>query len=272
MGSQISKAKQGDIKAFHNIFKELNDSLKSYIYRLVTDRNDMNDIVQETYVKAFDKISTLKDDSSFKSWIFTIATRISLDFLKKKQRWQSNILDDAKNIAAQNKDIRDYLKNISLESRFDLKEHIDFCFTCISKTLPIEQQVSLLLKDVYEFKVKEIAKILNKGEAAVKHYVRLSRKSMTEIFEHRCALVNKKGMCHQCSELNNWLNPKQDSQKQIVQLEFNQQKQNKNKEEFFKLREYLIKEVNPLNTNGADIREAFLQLHRLAAGEIKNIL
>ena len=267
----IEKSKKGDVNAFHNVFKQLNEPLKSYIYRLVTDRNDMEDVMQETFIKAFDKIATLKDHSSFKSWVFTIATRITIDAQKRNRRWQSSILDDAKEIAALNKDIRDYLKNISLESRFDLKEHIDFCFTCISKTLPIEQQVSLLLKDIYEFKVKEIANILNKGEAAVKHYIRLARKSMTEIFDHRCALVNKKGMCHQCSELNHWLNPKQNTQAELIRLEIYNQKKSKDKKSLFKIREHLIKEMNPLKSEGANIREAFFQLHRIAAGEANNI-
>ncbi len=32
-----------------------------------------------------------------------------------------------------------------------MREHIDYCFTCISKTLPIENQVALILKDIYDF-------------------------------------------------------------------------------------------------------------------------
>ncbi|MCP4402890.1 MAG: hypothetical protein GY801_37010 [bacterium] len=52
-----------------------------------------------------------------------------------------------------------YIKNTSPHGQFEIKEYIDFCFTCLSKTLPIEQQIALILKDIYAFKRKEILKI-----------------------------------------------------------------------------------------------------------------
>ena len=52
------------------------------------------------------------------------------------------------------------IRETSAQGKFEVKEHIAFCFTCVSKSLPLEQQLTLLLKEVHQFKVKEIAHIL----------------------------------------------------------------------------------------------------------------
>ena len=153
--TDLDRALDGDINAFHRLFAEFRDQLKSYLYRLVTDRNDAEDLVQDAFVRAFDKISTFKKGSSLKTWVFSIATRLAYDLLKGRSRWSGDVLDKVRDLCSTNKESSDYLMNASVSSthgQFDISEHIDFCFTCISKTIPLEQQVTLMLKDIYEFR------------------------------------------------------------------------------------------------------------------------
>lgn len=268
--SLLVQAKNGDIQAFHNLFGDFEKSLRAYVYRITGDRDDMNDLVQDTFLKSFDHIKSFDGRSNLKTWVFTIATRLCQDFLKKRKRWQSNVLDEAKKIAGERKDIRDYLKEVSIESKFDIREHIDFCFTCISKTLPIEQQISLLLKDIYDFNVKEISRIMNKGNAAIKHYLRFARQTMNNTFNERCSLVNKKGVCYQCSQLNDWLNPNHKTPKVYIPLTRRSGGKQSN-QDLLKLRENLVKGIDPLEAKGADLHDVFMQLHRLATGETSKI-
>jgi RNA polymerase sigma-70 factor (ECF subfamily) len=65
---------------------------------------------------------------------------------------------------------------------YEMKEHMDFCFTCISKTLLIENQVALILKDIYDFQVREIGLILGKTEGVIKHLLNDARNIMTGYF------------------------------------------------------------------------------------------
>jgi len=65
------------------------------------------------------------------------------------------------------------------------------------------------LKEVYGFKVHEIAVIMDQTEAMVKCYLHVSRRRMIEIYDGRCSLINKQGICHQCTELNGIFNPRQ---------------------------------------------------------------
>jgi len=70
----LQSAIAGDINAFQTLFAEFQDQLKSYLYRLLTDRDDVDDLTHETFIRAFTKISTFNQDSSLKTWVFKIAT------------------------------------------------------------------------------------------------------------------------------------------------------------------------------------------------------
>ena len=51
----LKLALNGDINAFQKLFADFQQQLRSYLYRLLTDRNDADDLTHDTFVKAFDK-------------------------------------------------------------------------------------------------------------------------------------------------------------------------------------------------------------------------
>jgi RNA polymerase sigma-70 factor (ECF subfamily) len=260
----------GDINAFQTLFAEFQNQLKSYLYRLLTDRNDVEDLTHDTFIRAFAKISTYNQDASLKTWVFKIATNLAYDHLRKVKRWQADAQDRAADLAIGSEEIRQVfwmVHNTSPAGAYEMKEHIDYCFTCISKTLPIENQVALILKNIYDFQVKEICLILEKSEGVVKHLLNDARNIMTDIFEHRCALINKNGVCHQCSHINEIFNPKQDQQAELMKLELVKASKKYNREELFTLRTLLIKAIDPLHAAGTDFHEEIMRCLRTAIGE-----
>jgi RNA polymerase sigma-70 factor, ECF subfamily len=270
----LKNALNGDIVAFQNLFIAFQNQLKSYLYRLVTDRNVAEDLAHDTFVKAFDKLATFKGNSSLKTWVFQIATHLAYDHLRRYKRWSPDAQDKAKALALGDKTVYDAINRVSFasgEGAYDMREHIDFCFTCISKTLPIEQQVALILKDVYDFSVKEIAQILDNSDGVIKHLLVDSRKTMTTIFDHRCALINKNGTCNQCSELNGVHNPKQNQQAALIQLDLVKASKKFNREELYALRTKLVSAIDPLRSNGADLQDVIMRCTRQAIGEIEGL-
>jgi RNA polymerase sigma-70 factor, ECF subfamily len=270
----LKNALNGDIVAFQNLFIAFQNQLKSYLYRLVTDRNVAEDLAHDTFVKAFDKLATFKGNSSLKTWVFQIATHLAYDHLRRYKRWSPDAQDKAKALALGDKTVYDAINRVSYasgEGAYDMREHIDFCFTCISKTLPIEQQVALILKDVYDFSVKEIAQILDNSEGVIKHLLVDSRKTMTDVFDHRCALINKNGTCNQCSELNGVHNPKQNQQAALMQLDLVKASKKFNREELYTMRAKLVKNIDPLRSNGADLQDVIMRCTRQAIGEIEGL-
>jgi len=261
----------GNINAFQTLFAEFQSQLKSYLYRLLTDRNDVDDLTHDTFIKAFAKISTFNQDSSLKTWVFRIATNLAYDHLRKKKRWQVDAQDRAADLAIGSEEIRRVfwiVHDTSPAGAYEMREHIDYCFTCISKTLPIENQVALILKDIYDFQVREICLILGKTEGVIKHLLNDARNTMTDIFEHRCALINKNGVCHQCSHINEIFNPKQRQQEELMKLELVKASKKYDREELFALRTMLVKAIDPLHASGADFHDAIMRCLKTAIGEV----
>lgn len=141
----LKSAIAGDINAFQTLFADFQSQLKSYLYRLLTDRNDVDDLTHDTFIKAFSKIGTFNQDSSLKTWVFKIATNLAFDHLRKQKRWGADAQDRAADLAIGSEEFRRVfwmVHETSPAGAYEMKEHIDYCFTCISKTLPIENQIA----------------------------------------------------------------------------------------------------------------------------------
>jgi len=270
--ADLSKAMKGDINAFHSLFNEFKPELKSFLYRLLTDRNLVDDFYHDTFIKAFDKIKTYQGKSNFKTWCFTIASNLSIDYLRKQKRWSIQNNDKSKTLAINTPSVGQAFINCNTTSptgSFEIREHIDFCFTCMSKTLEIEKQIAVILKDIYHFEVKEIAIIMDYSSSNIKKLLLEGRKTLTTIFDKKCALVNKNGTCHQCSELNGFFNQSQNQQAELMKIKMVKNLKKGNKEELYKMRTELVQAINPLNANGTDLHEIFMDVTRVAEKEIK---
>jgi RNA polymerase sigma-70 factor (ECF subfamily) len=267
----LENALAGDIKSFQVLFAEFQNQLKSFLYRLLTDRNDVEDLMHDTFIKAFDKISTFNQDSALKTWVFKIAANLAYDHLRKLKRWPADAQDQGAMLAIGSVEIQQAFGMVHQTSNtgaYEMKEHIDFCFTCISKTLPIENQVALILKDIYDFPVKEICLIMENSEGVVKHLLNFSRDTLTTVFDNRCALVNKNGVCDQCSQLNGIFNPKQEQHEERMKLELVKASNKFNKEELFTLRTKLVKAIDPLHSSGTDLQDIIMRCTRTAIGDV----
>jgi len=226
---------------------------------------ELNQEFEETYLKAHRAIDSFAGDSSLKTWIFAIGSNLTRDYLRARKRWPENVTDICKTAALQNQAFfgeQMRIRQTSPQGQFEIKEHIVFCFTCIGKSLPLEQQIVILLKEVYGFTTKEIAIIIDNNEAMVKYYLRIGRAKMIEIFDRRCSLINKEGVCHQCTELNGIFNPDQKAAEEVAKIAMARAAEKGDKEELFDLRLQLVKSIDPYESDAAELQLHHLQYNR----------
>ena len=250
-----------DTERFNAAFENHRPQLRAFLLRMTASTEDAEDLVQDTYLKAHAGLSGYRGESSLKTWIFAIGSNLARDLLRDRKRWPEQVTDICREAALNNREFLGEMMQIRMTSpqgQFEIREHIAFCFTCIAKSLPLEQQLVLLLKEVCEFKVKEIAAIIDTTEAMVKYYLHTARRKMIGIFDNRCSLINKNGVCHQCSELNGIFNPKQQFQEELVKIEMARDAENKDKETLFDLRMNILRAIDPFESDAAE-----LQLHHL---------
>ncbi|HAD35198.1 MAG TPA: RNA polymerase subunit sigma-24 [Chitinophagaceae bacterium] len=238
------------------------EQLKSYLYRLTANKEDAEDLLHDTFIKAHEKIETFKGNSSLKTWVFSIATNLAKDNQRVKNRWDLDVQDKCKNAAVENPKVAERIVlsfNSQSDLQFEIKEHINYCFTCIAKNLTLEKQIAIILKEIYDFKRTEIAEILNVTEGVVKHQLHDGRKELQLKYENRCALINKTGVCYQCAELNDYLQTEKNSTEKISKLGLSR---DKTPDENLNIRFQIINQINPLNSNGADLEDTILQILR----------
>lgn len=248
-------------KEFTTQFEQIAPQLKSYILRMTANVQDTEDIIQDTWIKSYKNLASFQGKSSLKTWIFSIASNLAIDGLRKKKRWPENSTDICR--AASHSDPSVFMESMRIVqtspyAKFEIKEHINLCFTCISKSLPLEQHLALLLKEVYDFKIREIAVILKMTETKVKYFLNAGRNKMIDVFDNRCALINQKGMCHQCSEVNQAFNPKQNTQEELMKIRMVREAKKADKQHLFDLRMQIVKGIDPFNSGAHE-----LELHHL---------
>ena len=261
------KSGQNKHNEFDAEFEAIKPALLSYFYRLAANREDAEDLLHDTYLKSREKIDGFRAEGTFKSWVFTIGTRLAIDHKRVKNRWPENAQDRCKSAATENEQLARRMVNAfenQTEQRFDIAEHIHYCFTCLAKNLELNKQLVLVLKEVYQFKVREIAQIVGLTQGVVKHVLLQGRRELQTKYENRCALINKNGVCYQCAELNNYFEKSRNAEVKIGPLGF---LKNGDSQANFKKRMSIIQKINPINGNGALLEDTILQILRESIGD-----
>lgn len=131
--------------------EDYRQALISYVYRIIGCFEDSKDIVQDTYLKY---ISFEKDISNTKAWMYKVATNLSFDFLKKAKRKKELYIGP-------------WLPEPYIEDSkegFDeiqLDESLSIALLVLMEKLSARERVAYILHDLFDFKHKEIADILN---------------------------------------------------------------------------------------------------------------
>lgn len=237
-------------------FLSFRPELRSFLFRTVADRGEVEDIIQDSYVKASENIDRFEGRSSFKTWVFAIALNTARSYLRKRKRWSEFAQDYGSELHLREREKMEALTGVyrsDPEARYEAEEHIAFCFLCIAKSLPLRQQVCLLLKEIYDFKTAEIICISGLSEGKVKHSLADARKNLKRIFQNRCALVNKEGVCRQCRTLYGILQPERAIDERLRELKFTPEEAAAGDEGLLRLRTLLTKSVDPFSSRGAQL-------------------
>lgn len=144
----------GHPKAFESIVRKYEKTLLNVAFRIVSGREDAEDVVQGTFVKAYTKLSTFKMNLKFFSWLYRIAINEALNLLKEKRRF-SELSDDMTSA--------EKAPDEKLEDRHQAQE-----LQWALRELPFDSRVVLVLRHFMDLSYQEMAAILDIPEKTVK--------------------------------------------------------------------------------------------------------
>jgi len=160
----------------------LMDLYGSFLYkvglRLCRSSEDAEDLIQETFLLAFRKWHQFKGRSDPKTWLYTIATRVSKRMYRRRAGQPRRIrsLDEPAQFGkpAAEEVPADQASALAEQIQRERQERIEQAIMA----LPANYRVSFVLKDVLEFSVSEIAEIFGMKEATIKSRIRRARLSV----------------------------------------------------------------------------------------------
>ena len=171
----VLSAKNGNKKAFDKLYKLTSNDVWFTCVSLLKDEENAKDIMQETYITAFLKLDTLKDEEKFCSWLTAIATNKSKNKLKGKVEYQ---IDDEVLIAKTETD-----ELMLPEEYINKAEKRKVLLQIIEDTLSFNQYQVVLMFYFNELSIAEIAQALEISEGTVKSRLNSSRAKMKTAIE-----------------------------------------------------------------------------------------
>lgn len=199
----IAAAQTGDRRAFDQLAQGALPKLRGTIRRMVGHPQQTDDLVQDALAKAWSSIMAFDGRSTFSTWLYRIGTNVTIDFLRAEKRWREHAQVAYANECNASPDLAMEVGGVLMSPSFhyDVKEHVAFCFACVGRSLDPELQAALVLREVQELSNQEAAKSLGLSESVFRHRLSEARSTMEKSFEGLCSLVNKRGVCYQCSGL-----------------------------------------------------------------------
>jgi RNA polymerase sigma factor (sigma-70 family) len=175
---------EGDERAFAELMSRYKKSVYFMILKMVRNVDDAEDLTIEAFAKAFKNLGRFKQDYTFTTWLFRIATNNAIDFLRKKKldTFSINTSYSNEDGTTLNIDIED--QNLTpIESTIHAEE-IEFVHLLVTK-LPSKYQRIVKLRYFEELSYEEIAIKLDTPLGTIKAQLHRARELMQTLFKDK---------------------------------------------------------------------------------------
>ena len=197
--AMLERARTGDSDAFGALAEEHRPALLRLCFKMTGSHEEAEDLVQETLLRAYQHITEFELRSSLSTWLHRIATNACLDQQRGRKPWD---LEKRWEWFRENGELWQQVEQqmfLSPERSAEVKEVAATCINCITMSLPAKQRAALVLCDQVGLSRDEAAKAIGASVASVKTELHRARKTMTDVFETHCQLIDKSNDCNGCT-------------------------------------------------------------------------
>ncbi|WP_298425269.1 sigma-70 family RNA polymerase sigma factor [uncultured Kordia sp.] len=180
----LQKVLNGDAQSFSYFIKTYQNGAYAVAISIMKSEDKAKDVVQESFIQAYNSLSSFKKKSKFSTWLYRIVVNKSLRLLEKEKRYT---LDEVSSVVSA-QDRSNYNDAIIRLHQDELKQLIKSILT----KMPPKEALMLQLFYLNELKVDEIVSILNFSKANVKILLHRARAHFYDIIrnEHHISSIN----------------------------------------------------------------------------------
>ena len=166
----IKKAKAGDISALNQLLDQYKDVAFSIAFRILKNKDDAEDVVQDAFIKVFESIKQFRNESKFSTWLYRIVYNESIRALKDNSHFiYSDVHED--DAIVDYPMIDDALQNlVAVERKKIIREALD--------QLHANESLILTLYYLEEKNIREINKITQLSKSNIKVIMHRARKNL----------------------------------------------------------------------------------------------
>jgi len=163
----VHASKNGDVAAFEELVKRYDRKLFRIAQNVTHNREDSEDVVQETFLKAFQHLGEFREDSKFSTWLIRITLNQSLMKLRKQRRIKEVPLDDDFQSDGETFPMEVVDWDPNPEQRYRTSELRDILIKALTELRPALRTV-FVLRDIEGLSIDQTAEVLNSSHAAIK--------------------------------------------------------------------------------------------------------
>jgi RNA polymerase sigma-70 factor (ECF subfamily) len=165
----VKRAMGGDEQAYTELVEKYQRALYFHILKMIKDKEQVNDLVQEAFVKAFDNLNSYSTNYAFSTWLYRIATNHTIDYLRKKKLKTLSIDEPMKTKDGEMKmQIED--QSAGTDRNIIRKQRQDIVQSAI-EDLPSKYRKVIEMRHMEEKSYQEIADVLDLPLGTVKAHI-----------------------------------------------------------------------------------------------------
>ncbi len=160
-------------QAFNEVIDRYSEPLYWQIRRMVADHEDANDLLQNTFIKAWSSLENFRGEAKLSTWLYKIAVNESLTHIEKEKKRQNISLDDSDSAVAHKIEADPYFDGDDIQKKLRLAV----------ATLPEKQRLVFNMRYFDEMKYEQMSEILGTSVGALKASYHLAVKKIEKILD-----------------------------------------------------------------------------------------
>jgi RNA polymerase sigma-70 factor (ECF subfamily) len=178
----IQRARDGDDASYNLVVQAYRKRILGTIARLIGRPEDVEDVGQEVFLRLYFSLDQLRTPEVFEPWLYRLTVNAAYDYLRKQKRRHEARMAD---LSEQQVVIADAVASTIRGAEQDRRQQVREQVHALLETVPEQDRILLLLKEVEGLSLKELEKIYGVNENAIK--VRLFRARQRVIKAHELA-------------------------------------------------------------------------------------
>ena len=209
----IERILAGDENAFTALVKKYEKQIHAFVWRRVTDYHIAEEITQDTFLRAYEKLGTLRDPNRFSSWLYMIATRCFLTWLGEKRIPMESLeaMGEAEVEALfYTQYMAEQTEKLTTEKQREIVEYL-------LQKLPVRERTAVVLHYLSEMTCEEIGDFLDVSPNTVKSQLHRARRRLKKeegvVREILCGFRNSEDLME---DIMNWIQMNEPGTRHVV--------------------------------------------------------